>query len=110
MFVVKKFVLCANNCLAEYIGTEDNVDNLCDAKQVRGWTAVHYSSLKGWTETTRVLLDSNKALVNVKTPGDKKTPLDLAVQSQIHQWPQCLLSLCRPAVPLTSHKLTLELT
>ena len=49
------------------------------ATQVRGWTPVHYASLKGWTETTRVLLDSNKALVNVKTPGDKKTPLDLAV-------------------------------
>ena len=63
------------------------------ATQVRGWTAVHYASLKGWTETTRVLLDSNKALVNVKTPGDKKTPLDLADDDEAE-----LLRLLRDAV------------
>ena len=50
-----------------------------DAKDtVRGWSAIHYASLKGHTETARVLLEANKALVSVRTPGDKKTPVDLA--------------------------------
>lgn len=62
----------AVECLLELGASSDTRDT------VRGWTAVHYSSLKGWTETTRVLLDANKGLVNAKTPGDKKTPLDLA--------------------------------
>ena len=53
-----------------------------NAKDERGWTALHHSVLLADNETVMILID-NGADVNAKDVKNGKTPLDMAVQQQI---------------------------